>query len=167
MEIDLRSRTWIVTFEVEGIDTINDTDVLGNGTLKYTMAHAKMSKVKGTCSIWLTFEHAQRASTLSRSFEHTDNLVLKRVSQRSYEEFKSLESDREFTMTGPLCHGTVESTNATMEAAAQQPGSTTDPFTTINIESAKASKIRKRISQLNEELGECVKRLRNAVAKAG
>ena len=102
MELDTRSRDWIVTFTVPDINVVDDTCASGDGTAPpFKWAHAKLSSANGTCSIWLSYNNPQRASTLQRVFNEHDHLVLKRITSASYRQFCDVVADREFKMTPP------------------------------------------------------------------
>lgn len=111
MELDVRSRHWIVTFTVDDVDTVNEATVLGDGSIStFELVHAKLSRTNGTCSVWFTFKNAQRASTLSRVFDEHKHVVVKRVTHAVFPQFKEVASDRELVVTSPLCHGTTDDT---------------------------------------------------------
>lgn len=108
MELDVRSRHWIVTFAVNDVDTFTDMNVLGDGSIStFELAHAKLSRANGTCSVWFTFKNAQRASTLTRVFDEHDQVVVKKVTHAVFPSFKEIACDREFIVNPPLCHGTT------------------------------------------------------------
>ena len=96
MDIDSRSRTWLVT--IPWVDATTPTEsVIPN--LSFKLAHAKYSRVNDSVSIWFTFVNQVRASTVTQGFD-VDHVVIKRVTpSESLQQFQDLPHDWELVKT--------------------------------------------------------------------
>lgn len=88
MELDKRSCHWIVTVPFD--TKPNDEDVT---TMNAINVVAKWSMTNKSMSVWYTFEHAQRASTLTNAL--TKDVVIKRCQLLSFAEFNGIQCDWE------------------------------------------------------------------------
>lgn len=173
MELDKRSRYWIVT--VPWHNALPDPKQDDIPRIPYIMAHLKHSKENETISIWFSFTNPQRSSTVSTAFD-CDKVVLKASRLGQYDEFKHLPCDSDLLLED-VSHGTKEhdDSNTSKPTSGTQPVHTyrtnnttvqeeeegphelsTDIFSDI----CEYNRLKRNISSLDEELGRVVKRLK-------
>lgn len=99
MELDKRSRAWIVTFHHKG--DISD-DQLPDHCGEFV--HAITSEDYGSCSVFMKFKTLRSASSIQSLFCDHDQLVIKRSSWDKYEEFKETPFSSQVLRYGPKKH---------------------------------------------------------------
>lgn len=99
MELNKRSRVWIVTFHHKG--DISD-DQLPDHCGEFV--HAITSEEYGSCSVFMKFKTLRSASSIQSLFCDYDQLVIKRYSWDKYEEFKETPFSSQVLRYGPKKH---------------------------------------------------------------
>ena len=95
MELDIRSRTWIVT--IPWTVPMTPTESCIPSILTFIKAHAKYSKDNGSVSTWLTFRNQTRASTVTNAY--SVDVVIKKVTPGlSLTDFIMMSHDWEYTI---------------------------------------------------------------------
>lgn len=169
MELDTRSRCWIITFAVND-NTDESISVLGDGTLPLTRYnHAKWSKVNGACSVWLTFEHAQRCSAVTRAYsEGYGDVVIKRVTQTVYNQFMDIPCDNELRNVVHPTHDNTDVPGHTevIDPPIIQAESGTDSDQELNKLVQRRRGLKRKLRELivvQEQLSEINERIKNII----
>lgn len=89
MDLDKRSRNWIVTFPWNDGE-LPDSNVIPS--IGQVFSYAMMSRDNGSVSTWFKFDNAQRASTVSSAYDHV-HLVLKATNWDEFPAFRALPCD--------------------------------------------------------------------------
>ena len=168
MDSNPRARCWVATVPWPDAEFPTATIIPDIGQVK---AHAKFSRENDSVSIWFTFANAVRASTVTTAF-NTDVVVHSARSADSSSAFESLPFDWECrfcsdtTDTVPcqpvrmdVTH-VPEPTRATVSA-----GVPSSPVSMLAHSAKEISRIRKRINELDEELGVHIKRVKDCAAQ--
>lgn len=87
MELDKRSAHWIVTTSVNAPPLESNIPLLNA-----TYVLAKFNEERKSLSVWYSFRHAQRASTVTNMWD-TGDIVIKRVTLEKLDEFKAVASN--------------------------------------------------------------------------
>jgi len=162
MDSNPRARCWIATVPWPDAEFPTSTVIPDIGQVK---AHAKFSRENDSVSIWFTFVNAVRSSTVTTAF-NTDVVVRSARSADSSSAFESLPFDWEWRFLGDTLD-TVPCQPTKMNVT-HVPDSTHAPSSPMSmlVHSAKEiSRIRKRINELDEELGVHIKRAKDCVAQ--
>lgn len=161
MELDKRSRVWIVTFFTD--QSITD-DQLPDHCGDFV--HAIQSDTNGSCSVFMKFKTLQSASGIQNLFNCHEQLVIKRSNWDAYESFKAIpvssevlrhgtkkhnDSPQDQPLSGQQHHGDHSANNTydtSIDLTAVDDGYNTDDF----IRDVKESRRLKRsIDQLQQD----------------
>ena len=162
MDSNPRARCWIATVPWPDAEFPTSTVIPDIGQVK---AHAKFSRENDSVSIWFTFVNAVRSSTVTTAF-NTDVVVRSARSADSSSAFESLPFDWEWRFLSDTLD-TVPCQPAKMDVT-HVPDSTHAPSSPASMlaHSANAiSRIRKRINELDEELGVHIKRAKDCIVQ--
>jgi len=150
MDLNPRARCWIATVPWLDADIPRPDIIPDVGQVK---AHAKLSRVNDSVSIWFTFVNQVRASTISNAF--TTDVIVKavRVSD-TLEKFEALPFDWQCRFIRD------NDTSTNTDSVPSQHDETTIPIRDSQGESddeiiremRQVTKLRKRIRQLDDEL---------------
>lgn len=97
MELEKRSRVWIVTFFQLHKITVEQLPDHPGGLL----AHAIQSDATGSCSVFIKFKTLTSSATILKLYNDYDKLVIKRSSWSHYDEFKLIHKSSETIIHGP------------------------------------------------------------------
>lgn len=110
MELDMRSRCWIITYKMPVV-TDKPQQLVGDGTSTPKFAHIKVSAENDSVSVWLSYDNAQRASAVTNAFDKYEMVVLKRTTQSAYGYFKDIPHTVEHIITHPNGNGHTNTDN--------------------------------------------------------
>lgn len=99
MELDVKSRCWIVTFAWTDADA--PTEAVVPTELNYTKAQLKHSVPNASCSIWLEFDGQQRCSRIVNAFRDRDAVVVKRTTRYEFDSWRSVPFTTELEIVRP------------------------------------------------------------------
>ena len=158
MECDARSRHWTVTFPWEDNTVPTESVVPALGS---ALAHGKFSKANRSVSIWYTFKDAQRASKVSTGVNQSF-AVITRAKGTDRTKFIELPFDWQVSLVKSVEQdGQHRDSSATaLECGSDSQGDVElDDDLVKNIR--RFNTVRKRIRELDEELGTIAKRLKS------
>lgn len=174
MDSNPRARCWIATVPWPDAEFPTSTVIPDIGQVK---AHAKFSRENDSVSIWFTFVNAVRSSTVTTAF-NTDVVVRSARSADSSSAFESLPFDWEWRFlsdtldTVPCQPAKMDVTHVPDSTHAPRPihtrspvGAPSSPASMLAHSAKEISRIRKRINELDEELGVHIKRAKDCVAQ--
>lgn len=145
MELDKRSCHWIVTVPFDAQPSDEDVN-----TMNAVNVVAKWSFNNKSLSIWYTFEHAQRASTLTNAFN--ENVVLKRCQLSSFEDFNAISFDWESKFNRQLPRQ-LPSTNLQYGGGVE----------TLKEDFTRYLEVKRQLDELPNELRTIGKRIKHAI----
>ena len=99
MELDKRSRVWIVTYFTD--KAITDDQLPDHCGV---FVHAIQNNDNRSVSIFMKFRSLQLASYIKNLFKSHDQLVIKRSNWNEYDSFKSIPASSEVIRHGPEEH---------------------------------------------------------------
>ncbi|RPJ14400.1 MAG: hypothetical protein EHM22_00710 [Actinobacteria bacterium] len=127
MEVDKRSRVWIVTFDQT--DPITD-DQLPDQCGEFV--HAIQNNETGSCSVFMKFKTLQSTSTIQSLFTSHDTIVIKRTNWDKYEDFKRITTSSEV-----LRHGAAKHNDSDQDQSVRSKSCSSDRGTNLTNDESK------------------------------
>ena len=160
MELDKRSRVWIITFPWDG-DVLTDSDI---PLVPSVLIHSKFSKENESVSVFVKTSTLKTASWITNWFPFPF-VVIKRSAWDQYSSFKDIPSDQEIirddhvdqdgiternvVLDAPKEHGFEHSRECSTRTRSSDSSGEEERFQDLQ----ELGRIRKRIKRLDTRLG--------------
>lgn len=108
MELDKRSRQWIITYPQQ--EDLNESQLFKYNKLPgWKSSHAIQSKENKSVSIFIDLKYQLKASRLISIIDNTDT-ILKSTTLKKLQDFKRLPFDKQLVIENPMSNLTINDT---------------------------------------------------------